>query len=422
MKRALLLAATVGASLVVFTSSALAAGGPTKLYVSPSGVATNSDKSCATAAYTSIQSAVTASTSGGTVTVCPGTYNEQVTVSVSNLTIEGSGASSIIKPTSASPTTVTDSDGFTDAAIVYVDPGHGVTLQNLVVDGSGLENDPQFNCTDDLVGILYDGAPGMIDHVSVSHVNPGPNSGCGTGLGIEVLGGSAPVKIQNSTVSDYDKNGITCNDPKTNCTVNNNTVTGSGPTMGGAQNGIQIGFEAVANLDHNSVSANDWTGTNPGNTTETQADYAAGILLYEAGGNTNVNHSTLANDQIGLEVVDSNAHAGDSAITESPGIPNSIGVFAVPCDFYCQDFTPAGMFNSTPGPSSIQPGNNMLSLDHTQISFAGSPSGSYGIWIGDAWSGNDPWGSAGTVRYHVGGSQISGAANPTVYGPRAVAH
>jgi hypothetical protein len=57
-------------------------GGPRgALYVSPSGRSGGRDRSCKTAAYSTIQSAVDASPSGGTVVVCRGTYNEDVIVS-----------------------------------------------------------------------------------------------------------------------------------------------------------------------------------------------------------------------------------------------------------------------------------------------------------------------------------------------------
>ena len=41
----------------------------------------------------------------------------------------------------------------------------------------------------------------------------------------------------------FDKNGITCDDTYTNCTITNSTVQGDGPNNGIAQNGIQ-GFAA----------------------------------------------------------------------------------------------------------------------------------------------------------------------------------
>src|SRR5258708_1398962 len=58
------------------------------LYVSPSGKAYASDRNCKSAAFTSVQAAVDASPSGGTVVVCKGTYTEDVVIS-SPLTLTG---------------------------------------------------------------------------------------------------------------------------------------------------------------------------------------------------------------------------------------------------------------------------------------------------------------------------------------------
>jgi hypothetical protein len=68
------------------------------LFVSPSGSATGRDRSCDSAAYATIQSAVTAAPAGGTVAVCPGTYTEDVIVS-SPLTLRGLDATIDGSPT-----------------------------------------------------------------------------------------------------------------------------------------------------------------------------------------------------------------------------------------------------------------------------------------------------------------------------------
>jgi hypothetical protein len=50
------------------------------VYVSPAGVAGAVDWSCGSAAFSSIQAAVEAAPSHGTVVVCPGVYQTSVTV------------------------------------------------------------------------------------------------------------------------------------------------------------------------------------------------------------------------------------------------------------------------------------------------------------------------------------------------------
>jgi parallel beta-helix repeat protein len=62
------------------------------------------------------------------------------------------------------------------------------------------------------------------------------------------------------TVTNYDKNGITCDDAGTTCRINNSTVTGIGATSSTASNGIQ-GFGAKSiELTNDTVSANTYTG------------------------------------------------------------------------------------------------------------------------------------------------------------------
>jgi nitrous oxidase accessory protein NosD len=61
------------------------------LYVSARAKQWNSDRSCRSAAFKTIQSAVNAAPAGGTVVVCPGTYHEQVVVA-KPLTLAGKQA------------------------------------------------------------------------------------------------------------------------------------------------------------------------------------------------------------------------------------------------------------------------------------------------------------------------------------------
>ena len=55
-------------------------------------------------------------------------------------------------------------------------------------------------------------------------------NGCQSGLGILVQsgGGSSVVTIANSSIHDYQKNGITANEAGTHVTISGNVVTGLG--------------------------------------------------------------------------------------------------------------------------------------------------------------------------------------------------
>ncbi len=74
----------------------------------------------------------------------------------------------------------------------------------------------------------------------------------------------------------YDKNGITCDDANTTCTITNSTVQGEGETNMIAQNGIQ-GFGAAAiTISGSTVSNDTYSGGGEGNS-------ASGILILNAG-------------------------------------------------------------------------------------------------------------------------------------------
>jgi len=376
------------------------------LFVSPGGSASGAGTSCATAKFATIQSAVDAALPGQTVSVCPGTYNEQVTISTSHLTITGAGATTIIDPSGITPATVTDLDS-TEPIVPIVDVTPGTTdvaLEQLVVDGSGLT--PSFTgCSPNFAGILFQAASGSVSGVTVQNlVLPIALGGCQSGQGIWVesgTSGTAWVTVQGSTVNGYDKGGITCDDAGTFCEISGNTVTGTGPNGAGAENGVQIGFGARGQVEGNQISANDWSGaTNP---TEPQADFAAGVLLYGAAGRTDVSGNTLTDNQIGVEVVHSDAGVHHNTITEtSPGITGSVGVFAAPCDFYCSFFSLSG-------------GNQRVEITGNTVSFPGSPvSGTDGIWVGDGAAS-----ASGSVHVEIGDDSITGAENNLVLGPTA---
>jgi len=78
---AVTLLASAAAATAMAVPAAAASTAPATVYVSPHGTATAPDRSCYSAAFQSIQSAVSAVASGGTVVVCGGTYAEDVAVS-----------------------------------------------------------------------------------------------------------------------------------------------------------------------------------------------------------------------------------------------------------------------------------------------------------------------------------------------------
>jgi parallel beta-helix repeat protein len=78
--RKIAMALVLAGSLLAFGAVAAQAGTINTLYVSPSGTTGAADTSCGTAGYSSINAAITAANSGGTVVVCRGTYDTQAIV------------------------------------------------------------------------------------------------------------------------------------------------------------------------------------------------------------------------------------------------------------------------------------------------------------------------------------------------------
>lgn len=212
---------------------------------------------CPAATFTSIQTAVAAANPGDKINVCPGTYQEQVVINKS-LTIQGIDVGgqnlAIIKPVGAFANTTSLASGNPIAAIVLVDGASNVTLTNLTVDGAtnGING-----CAPNLIGIYYRNASGKIDSVAVRNTKLGTGlEGCQSGLGIFVQsgnGGTSKVDVLNSSVHDYQKNGITANEVGTSVNIKGNAVTGIGATPVIAQNGIQIADGAKGTIDSNSV-------------------------------------------------------------------------------------------------------------------------------------------------------------------------
>ena len=302
-----------GLCVVLFAATAAASGGPPRLFVD------NDLVQCPTAAYTTIQAAVNAAPPGATILVCPGTYAEQVKIqkplTIMGIEVARQNAAVIMPPSTAAIVT-----SFTGALLkpaVIVTGTTGVQLSNLTVDGSTLGDN---TCASRTVGVYYGNASGEIDGLAVRFITNGPSAtGCQGGLGIFVqsdgVGGRSDVEVENSTVHDYDKNGITGNEVGTRVRVHGNTVTGSGEGVAAAQNGIQIGFGARGTIEANAVINHVWVGC----TAADCASTATNVLIFGASG-VDVRANSLGRSQVNVLV---------QRDTDFPAERNHIGFNAI---------------------------------------------------------------------------------------------
>lgn len=266
--------------------------------------------SCALPSYLTITAAITAATPGSIVKVCPGTYQEQLTIN-KNLTLEGIAAVNerqtvILAPASLvqNATSVAGLGDPSIAAQVFVHDAT-VTISDLVVDGGTSWN----GCSLNLIGIYYQNASGTVSRVVTRNQVGVPISGCQEGLGIFVESASpkiATVTVENSSVHDYQKNGIVGHGVDTTLTAITNQVRGVGPTPAIAQNGIEIAFGATGKVENNTVLDFNYTPF-PDST---------GILIYDSA-NTTISTNHVGDAQYGIAIEGDGAFPADNATITS---------------------------------------------------------------------------------------------------------
>lgn len=247
--------------------------------------------------YSTIQSAVNAASSGDTIDVYSGTYNEQVVLpeNLSGVTLEAAkGATVYVEP----PTGGMTSTG----AIIEDDGGNNDTIQGFNVMGPGTTTGAL------LYGILVDGGATGVNVLNNNISNIGDDNFSGfnttnpqstgtpgdTGRGIALTDGSAT--ISGNIISSYQKAGIlvglapgVTGSPTwmQNALVENNTITGVGPNSQVSQYGIEfVGLRATGTAQDNRVSANEFSPN--GN--------ASGILVYNAGQVSVISNIVYSND------------------------------------------------------------------------------------------------------------------------------
>ena len=213
---------------------------------------------CPDAQFSKIQEAVDAASSPGTVIrICPGTYPEQVSITKA-LSLQGENGV-VIEPSHVGGDTMSTFSGASLAPIILVKDTTDVDIRDVIVDGAS--NDITA-CGPDFIGILYQNASGEVARVAVRNVKLSTTlNGCQSGSAILIQSGggkTSVVGVKSSSIHDYQKNGITANEVGTQVQIEDNVVTGVGPTTGAAQNGIQIGFGAGGSITKNTVANHIW--------------------------------------------------------------------------------------------------------------------------------------------------------------------
>ncbi len=261
-----------------------------------------------------LQSAVDAASPGATICISAGVYPEQLNISTPGLTLFGLGGSSgtILEPKAPLAFNTDDFDsGTSAAAIVSVSNTTGVTLEDLQV--SGLDAQATFsNCGQDYFGVAFQNASGSVLGAVVTNVTlPHWLFGCQPGIAVYADNGylrthvepspAISLLVANSTITNYDKGGVVCDDLGETCTISSNTVSGIGSTDLIAQNGIQVAFGADALVSGNVVSNNSYSPTqNVDYFTANEGNAPCGILVYDGGNSISIAGNQLSENTQGI--------------------------------------------------------------------------------------------------------------------------
>jgi parallel beta-helix repeat protein len=266
------------------------------------GSATNCNASAA--AYFTISTALSAANAGDQIIICPGpaagAYNEQLVIDKNVKLIGKNGAG--IRPSPMLPNSTSLTSGFPiAAAILVLDSTLNVEINQLTIDGSGHGIS---GCDANPIGVYFRNASGSVVNSVVKNIRLGAGfGGCQSGLAIFAQsggGGTSDVTVSNTSVHDFQKNGITGNESGTTLTASNNKVTGDGPTTEIAQNGIQIGFGATGSATGNVVSEVVWSPCSAPDDPDCVNGSSTGILIYQGSEPINVSNNTINTTQTGV--------------------------------------------------------------------------------------------------------------------------
>ena len=284
--------------------------------------ATGPHNSCTTPGYNTIQAAIDAAAvaapaGGDTIHVCPpdadAPYVEQLTITDPvSIVAAGPGVTVQLPVTPADSTTPCDAAGLAgfpgqpDQDEISICTAGTVNISGINVQALW----PSGTCYDSLYGILVAGGATLkMSSATVAGAGADPINGCQGGIGVQVgMSWSDPVEVGHAllndvSISEYQKNGITVDGTGSTATIRATTVTGAGATPAIAQNGIQVSYGAGARITDSDIAGDecDVAVCGPDSQTQTQS---TGILFYGAEPGSSITHSSVKNSDIGVYSLD----------------------------------------------------------------------------------------------------------------------
>jgi hypothetical protein len=289
-----------------------AAGAPVTRVVDDDGFASDTDCNALTPAFMMINAAIAAANPGDTIKVCPGIYNEMVSINVDNLTVLGAKAGidartrafvaadeSIIQhPCSpvqlAANSTVLD--GFTIQGSTLSDP---CLIAGIWSNPSALSKDGGYRILNDIVqnnisGIELDSNCVNPSFVQFNLIQNNNNPGPGSGNAIQTNFGLCNATIESNKFSGHTNASILVVAPSTTIAISSNEL------VGGASERIVLAVTTMSSITGNISIGSTSSGT---------------VRLFGGNSNVAINGNTLFNGVRGVFVDDPFAIGANSGVT-----------------------------------------------------------------------------------------------------------
>jgi hypothetical protein len=239
---------------------------------------------------------VDAAFSGDTILICPGTYDEQVVVTKSQLTIRGAGAgATVVRPTTV-VANATNFFGNPVAAILLVNGATDVIVASLTIDGSvadsGASIAPPCSLLPFYAGVFFQNSTGTVDTARVTGIQSG------TACAFAIRAETGDIFVKTSLMDNYGTTGIACAFANTRCTLTDNAIRGRGAVGDELQIGIQIRSGAAGKISGNVITDHAFIGAHG------VPQSPVGIFLVFATPSSNphiVRDNIFANNQVNVQ-------------------------------------------------------------------------------------------------------------------------
>lgn len=292
----LLLSISLFGALVVLNTATSGTAQAATLLVDGDGQATATDCDASGFAFNTIQAAVNAAVSGDTIQICPGTYDEQVVVTTSHLTIRGAGVGATVVQPTAVVDNATNFFGNPVAAILAVNGAANVIVASLTIDGSvadsGASIAPPCPVLPFYIGIFFRNSSGTVDTAHVTGIQSG------TACAFAIRAETGDIVVKTSLMDHYGTTGIACAFAGTRCTLTDNAIRGRGPVDDELQIGIQIRSGAGGRISGNMITDHAFIGAHG------VPQSAVGIFLVFATPSSNphiVRDNIFADNQVNVQ-------------------------------------------------------------------------------------------------------------------------